>query len=68
MNRRELLFVVSLVSMAVSSAVLILLIPLLFRPGGQVDVWLVGSLAVLVVALAAGARRWRPLTPVFNDR
>jgi uncharacterized membrane protein YbhN (UPF0104 family) len=63
-----LLFIVSLVSMAVSAAVLILLIPSLFRPGEQVDIWLVGGLVVLVVALAAGARRWRPPTPGSNDR
>jgi hypothetical protein len=68
MNRRTLLFIVSLVGMAISAAVLILLIPSLFRPGEQVDIWLVGGLAVLVVALAAGARRWRPPTPVSKGR
>jgi len=51
MNRRTLQFVVSL---AVSAAVLILLIPSLFRPGKQVDIWLVGGPAILVVASAAG--------------
>ena len=68
MNRRTLLFIVSLVSMAVSAAVLILLIPSLFRPGEQVDTWLVGGLTVLVLAFAAGIRRWHPPTPVANDR
>lgn len=68
MNRRTLPFIVSLVSMAVLAAVLILLIPSLFRPGEQVNIWLVGSLAVLVAAFAAGTRHWRPPTPVSNDR
>lgn len=70
MNKRTLLFIVSLVGMAVSAAVLILLIPSLFGPGEQVDIWLVGGLAVLVVAFAAGTRRWRwrPPTPVTKER
>lgn len=68
MNKRTLPFIVSLVSLTISAAVLILLIPSLFRPGEQVDIWLVGGLAVLVVAFAAGTRRWRPPTPVSNDR
>jgi len=68
MKRQALLFLVSLISLAVSAAALILLIPSQFRPGEQVDIWLVGSLAVLVVAFAAGTRRWRPPTPVSNDR
>jgi hypothetical protein len=68
MNKRTLLFIVSLVSMAVSAAVLVLLIPSLFRPGEQIDIWLIAGLVVLVVALASGARRWRPPTPVSNDR
>jgi len=68
MNGRTLLFMVSLVATALSAAVLILLIPSLFRTGEQVNIWLVGGLAVLVVAFAAGTRRWRPPTPVSNDR
>ena len=68
MNKRTLLFIVSLVSMDVSAAVLVLLIPSLFRPGKQVDIWLVGGLAILVVASAAGARCWRSSTPVSNGR
>ncbi|WP_407342235.1 VOC family protein [Pengzhenrongella phosphoraccumulans] len=68
MDRRSLLCVVSLVSLAVSAAVLILLIPSFFRPGEQVDLWLVGVLAVLVLAFAAGTRRWHPTTPASNDR
>ena len=68
MNKRTLLFIVSLVSLAVSAAVLILLIPSLFRPGEQVDIWLVGGLAVLVVDFAVGTRRWRPTTPTGSQK
>ena len=68
MNRQTSLFVISLVGMAASAAVLILLIPSLFRSGEQVDIWLVGGLGVLAVAFAAGTRRWRPPTPASNDK
>ncbi|MGV8968511.1 MAG: hypothetical protein ACOH2F_19780 [Cellulomonas sp.] len=63
-----MLCVVSLVGLAVPASVLILLNPSLFRPGEQVDIWLVGGFLVLVVAFAAGTRRWRPMTPVSDDR
>lgn len=63
MSRTRWLFVVSLVGMAVSAAVLIWLLPSLFRSGEHHTAWLYGLLAVLVAVFGAGVRRWRPATP-----
>ncbi|GHC80269.1 hypothetical protein GCM10007079_19100 [Nocardiopsis terrae] len=59
--------VMSLVGMAVSASVLILLVLSLFRPGGQGNVWAVGALACLTVVCAVGVRYWRPWTSISED-
>ncbi|MBA8826265.1 hypothetical protein FHX42_003641 [Saccharopolyspora lacisalsi] len=68
MRKKTWLFVISLVGMAASAAVLILFIPSLFRSGEQGDVWAVGVLACLTVAFAVGARYWRPSTSISDGR
>lgn len=60
MLEKTWMFMVSLAGMTISAAVLILLIPSLFRSGGQSSVWAVGILACLAVAFAVGTRYWRP--------
>ncbi|WP_017589475.1 hypothetical protein [Nocardiopsis ganjiahuensis] len=54
------LCVISILGMAVCSAALVMLVPSFFGPGEQPSAWLVGTLAVLILVLAAGARYWRP--------
>lgn len=68
MMKRAWLFVLSLVGMAVSAAVLILLIPSLFRSDEQASVWAVAVLACLAVAFAVGTRYWRPPTSTSDNR
>lgn len=55
-------FVMSLLGMSVSASVLILLIPSLFRPGEQANLWVFGGLACLSLCLAVGTLYWRPST------
>ncbi|KIH99629.1 hypothetical protein LP52_06960 [Streptomonospora alba] len=62
------MFVISLVGMAMSAAVLILFIPPLFRSGEQGSVWAVGVLTCLTVAFAVGTRYWRPSTSASDGR
>ncbi|MFV2102284.1 hypothetical protein [Micromonospora sp. LOL_024] len=60
MTRETVLFVVCLLGMAVSSSVLILLVPSLFQPGEQVSLWALGLPAGLAVGFAVGSLHWRP--------
>ena len=62
MNQQQM-FVASLVGLAVSAAVLIVIVPSLFVDGGAVPTWVVGALVVLVVTFGIGTRRWRPSPP-----
>ncbi|GAA0988979.1 hypothetical protein ENKNEFLB_02871 [Nocardioides aquaticus] len=62
------LFVVSLLGLAVSAAVLILLIPSLFGSGEHADTWLVVGLALVAAAFAVGTRYWRPPTRTSESR
>ncbi len=55
-------FVISLLGMAVSAAVLLLLIPSMFGPDGGQDPGVIAVPAVLVAVFAAGTLRWRPST------
>lgn len=55
-----LLFVSSLVGLAVSAAVVILLVPTLFRSAEPGRVWAAAISGCLAVAFAVGTRRWRP--------
>ncbi|MBB5999023.1 hypothetical protein [Streptomonospora salina] len=66
MMKKTWMFVVSLLGMSVSAAVLISLIPPLFHSGEQGSVWAVGMLACLTVVCAAGARFLRPSTPTSH--
>lgn len=53
--------VISVVGLALSAGVLILLLPTLFDPSGDlVSGWLLAVLAGLAVMFAIGTRRWRP--------
>jgi len=54
MNRETLLFVVCVLGLAVSSSVVILLVPSLFQPGVQVSAWMLGVPGFLAVVFAAG--------------
>jgi len=54
------LFLVSLVGTAVSAAVLIMLIPSLFRSVDQSTVWAAGVLGCLTLVFAQGTRYWHP--------
>lgn len=60
MKNETLLFVVSLIGLAVSAAVLILLVPSLFRSGEPASVWAFGVSASLTVVFAVGTRHWQP--------
>ncbi len=57
---RSTMFVASVIGLAVSAAVLILLLPSLFDSGEGANLWLLGSLAVLAVIFGVGTRRLRP--------
>lgn len=48
-----------LAGLSLSAAVLILLVPTLFRPDGQVHPLVLVGLAALGVVFAVGARHWR---------
>ncbi len=63
---RTWLFVVSLVGMAVSAAVLILFIPSLFQSDEHGNAWTVGVLACLAVVFAVGTLYWRPSASISN--
>lgn len=66
--RQTWLFVASLTGMSVSAAVLILLVPSLFRADAQVATWVVGVLAGLVMAFGFAALYWRPsISPRDNQ-
>ena len=54
------MFLSSLIGYAVSAAVLISLLPSLFRSGEQGSVWAIGVFACLSVAFALGMLYWRP--------
>ncbi len=60
MTRRTALLVVCVLGLAVSAAVLVLLLPPLFSPGEQAGPWAVGVSAVLAVVFAGGCLRWGP--------
>ncbi|MBX7269664.1 hypothetical protein KIF24_29060 [Micromonospora sp. Llam7] len=60
MTRETVLFVVCLLGMAVSSSVLILLVPSLFQPGERISLWVVGVPACIAVGFAVGSLHWRP--------
>ena len=64
MTRQTSLFVVSLLVLAVSAAVVILLIPSLLSSGEQVSAWAVGVPAFLAAVSAAGMWHWRPPTSI----
>jgi membrane protein DedA with SNARE-associated domain len=68
MMKRKWLFVISLLGMAVSAAVLILLIPSLFREGEQTNVWAIVVLACLAMTFAVGTLYWRTSTSISDDR
>ena len=68
MMKKTWMFVMSLVGMTISAAVLILLIPSLFRSGEQASLWTVGVLASLTVAFAVGMLYWRPSTSTSDSR
>lgn len=58
MMKHPWLFVTSLIGLAVSAAIVILLIPSLFRSGQYINDWLVGGLVILT-AFAVATRYWR---------
>ena len=60
MARATVLRVVCVIGLAVSSSVLILLVPSLFDAGGQVSPWALGVPAFLAVIFAVGGLRLRP--------
>ncbi len=60
MAREAVSFVVCVVGLAVSSSVLILLVPALFEPGGQVSPWALGVPAFLAAVFAVGGLYRRP--------
>lgn len=64
---RTALFVSSLIGMAASAAVLILLLPSLFRAGEQGSVLGLTVWAVLTLVFAVGTRYWRPSPPVSDS-
>jgi hypothetical protein len=68
MMQRKWLSVISLLGMAASASVLILLIPSLFREGEQTNVWAIVVLACLAVTFAVGTWYWRPSTSISHDR
>lgn len=53
-------FVVSIALLALSAAVLLLLVPQLFGTGDDPAPWLLGALGGLALAGAVGTRRFRP--------
>lgn len=57
------LFVISLVGLADSAAVLVLVIPSFFRAGEGGHVATAGVSATLAIAFAAGTLHWRPTPP-----
>lgn len=67
MMSKGTLFVISLVGMAVSAAVLVWLIPTLFHSGEQRGAWVYGVLAGITAIFAVGVRYWRPSTSI-SDR
>lgn len=67
MNNKKMLVMVSLLGLAVSGALLIWLIPTLFRPDEQRGAWVYGVLAGLAAIFAVGTRYWRPSTSI-SDR
>lgn len=58
-TRETLLFVVCVLGLAVSSSLVILLVPSLFQPGEQVSAWTLGVPGCLAVVFAAGGLHWR---------
>jgi hypothetical protein len=68
MMERIWLFVISLIGMAVSAAVLILRIPSLFREGEQTNVWAVVVPACLALSFAVGTLYWRTSKSISDDR
>lgn len=62
-----LLLVMCIVGMALSGAVLILLIPSLFRSDDHGNVGIMGASGLLVLAFAAGARHWKPSVPATRE-
>lgn len=55
--------VVCLVGMAVSGAVLILLLPTLFDDSRTIETWILVLLGVLVLGFGVGARHFKPRRP-----
>lgn len=66
MKKKTWMFVISLLGLAVSAAVLMLLIPPLFNSGEQGSPVAVGVLGCLAVAFAAGMLYLRPSTPTTH--
>ena len=66
LTKKTWMFVLSLVGLAVSAALLILLIPSLFHSGEQAGFWTAGVLAFLAVVFAVGTRYWRPSPPLSH--
>lgn len=60
---RATLFVISLVGLALSASVLVLLLPPLIESGGAGRAWVAGGAAVLATARAIGTRWWGPPRP-----
>ncbi|RMB60135.1 hypothetical protein [Tessaracoccus antarcticus] len=60
--KKNSLFLASIIGLALSGAVLILLIPGLFNSPGQGTLWMVSIMGVLVVLFAVGTRYWKTTT------
>ena len=63
---RNSLLVTCIAGMALTGAVLILLVPSLFNSGGQSNIWLTVGLGFLFLVFAAGSLRWKPPAPTTN--
>ena len=57
--REVVVSVVCIAGLAVCSGALVVLVPMLFRPQGQVEVWVLVVLAVLAAIFAIKGRSWR---------
>ena len=60
MMKRNSKAVTCIIGMAISGSVLVLLIPALFRPESQSNIWIPVVLGCLFLVFAAGARHWKP--------
>ncbi len=58
--KKSSLLAMCIVGMAISGAVLMLLIPPVFSGNGHSSFWVMGALGLLFLFFAAGARYWKP--------